>query len=242
MTELRDRYLKTLGFEPDVPGEKLRPTLNRAYQQRSFEIEHYWKRATYFWGFEVAIFAAFGLLLSKDAHPFLDPLTVLLTALGLLTALAHSLSTRGSKFWQENWENHIDMLEDNVEGRLYKTVWLQKGNVSYSVSGVNVALTDYFAVFWFFATIYVGWKFLQSPAPAWLACLTSPALYLSLIGILTAIGVVRLFRLKTDFRSTVPKPYGCHGETAWQPPCWCRSNASTKSKTFVRRYAPGEES
>jgi hypothetical protein len=29
---------------------------------------------------------------------------------------------RGSKQWQENWENHADLLEDNIIGPLYKVV------------------------------------------------------------------------------------------------------------------------
>jgi len=57
MSTLRDQYFKTLGFVPtDRP--QCRKALTRAYQLRTFEIEHYWKRATYFWGFQIAIFAA----------------------------------------------------------------------------------------------------------------------------------------------------------------------------------------
>jgi hypothetical protein len=28
---------------------------------------------------------------------------------------------KGSKYWQENWENHVELLEDQVFGPLYKT-------------------------------------------------------------------------------------------------------------------------
>jgi hypothetical protein len=135
MSELRTQYFGTLGFT-ESETTKLKAALKRAYELRNFEIEHYWKRATYFWAFQVAIFAAFGLLW-KDlatgpvtvagsvpvANPW-GPVTVALAGLGILTAVANALSARGSTFWQNNWEKHIDMLENEIEGRLYKTVWL----------------------------------------------------------------------------------------------------------------------
>jgi hypothetical protein len=31
------------------------------------------------------------------------------------------LVNRGSKAWQKNWEAHVDLLEDEVIGPLYKT-------------------------------------------------------------------------------------------------------------------------
>jgi hypothetical protein len=98
--ELRDRYFRTLGFDPLQESEKHRldAALARAYQQRSFEIEHYWKRATYFWGFQIAIFAAFGLLWRVSSVAEWGALTVALAGLGLLTAVANSITARGSKF------------------------------------------------------------------------------------------------------------------------------------------------
>ena len=35
--------------------------LNRAHEIRKFEIELYWKRATYFWLLQAAVFTALGL-------------------------------------------------------------------------------------------------------------------------------------------------------------------------------------
>jgi hypothetical protein len=121
VSELRDRYFRTLGLDPTKSETKrqIRKALDRAYQQRTFEIEHYWKRATYFWGFQLAIFAAFGLLWREQSKDQWTLVTIALSVLGILTAVANSLSG-GSKFWQENWERHIDMLEDEIEGRLYK--------------------------------------------------------------------------------------------------------------------------
>ncbi|MGH8568044.1 MAG: hypothetical protein ACREXU_08475, partial [Gammaproteobacteria bacterium] len=44
---------------------------------------------------------------------------------------------RGSKFWQENWENHVDLLEDQIMGPLYKTV------VSRAVQNASAQSTSY---------------------------------------------------------------------------------------------------
>jgi hypothetical protein len=136
VSELRNRYFRTLGLGAETT-ELRRTALTRACERRDFEIEHYWKRATYFWAFQVAIFVALGFLWAKpDAGA--SPITILLAGIGFLTAFTNNLAARGSRFWQDNWENHIDMLEDEFEGRLYKTVWLKKGKVSYSVSRVNL--------------------------------------------------------------------------------------------------------
>ncbi len=86
---------------------------------RKFEIENYWKRSTYFWGFQIVTFGALAFAVKEgNAQP---GLTIPVSMLGIVTALAGLLSARGSKFWQENWEAHVDFLEDDVEGRLHKT-------------------------------------------------------------------------------------------------------------------------
>ncbi len=44
------------------------------------------------------------------------------------------------------------MLEDAIEGRLHKMVWLHDGKVSFSVSRVNFALSDCIVGFWLLAS------------------------------------------------------------------------------------------
>jgi hypothetical protein len=157
MSELRQRYFRTLGLGANGTSSKLRleAALARAYQLRNFEIEHYWKRATYFWGFQFAVFASFGLLWKVDSHDGeWRPIAVALAGLGILTGVANALSARGSRFWQENWEHHIDLLEDEIEGRLYKTVWLKDSKLGYSVSRINQCLSWYIVVFWAIIAFY----------------------------------------------------------------------------------------
>lgn len=51
------------------------------------------------------------------------------------------MTAKGSKFWQENWEGHVDFLEDKFEGRLHKIalVKVEEGKQP-SVSNVNERL------------------------------------------------------------------------------------------------------
>ncbi len=260
MSELRDQYFATLNIGK-TEILKRRRALNRAYALRTFEIEHYWKRATYFWAFQVAIFAAFGLLW-KDTNPGTkpvsdawSPIAVALAGLGILTALASALSARGSSFWQNNWEKHIDMLEDEIEGRLYKTMWLSEGRVSFSVSRVNQYLSDYFVLFWALIAFYVACTFVGSnEAPG--VFHDNHLLRLNYVILLDAFvlgGVVLFFGQTTRTgRATLPKANGSHGDDKvkrdWNRPHWrwldlrrhivgaCRMD----SQTFIRRYAPDE--
>lgn len=134
--------------ETDQQTGTRKAALSRAHEIRKFEIEMYWKRAAHFWLLQAAVFTATGLTW-RFSDASLSPLIpVALAALGTVTAFSGYLSARGSKFWQENWEHHIDMLEDEFEGRLHKTVYVGNEGIAWSVSGVNDRLAFCFLLFW----------------------------------------------------------------------------------------------
>ena len=58
------------------------------------------------------------------------------SALGFFLCICWLFSSYGSKHWQENWENHINLLEDCVVGLLYKIFQRR----SISVAKVNLAI------------------------------------------------------------------------------------------------------
>jgi hypothetical protein len=92
--------------------------LDQAYDQRKFEIELYWKRATYFWTFIGAAFVGYAAFLNGSSPHLMGALAM--SQVGLIFTVAWYLVNRGSKFWQENWENHVHLLEDKVTGPIYK--------------------------------------------------------------------------------------------------------------------------
>jgi hypothetical protein len=136
----RDRYFEALGIGQEDRGKdgKWQLALARAHDLRKFEIELYWKRATYFWAFQLVAFASPGFLF-KDGRLLDSELLVIPSAIGAVTALAGYLTARGSRFWQENWEAHVDILEDGIEGRMTQVV-LCRDPPQFSVSRTNQVL------------------------------------------------------------------------------------------------------
>ncbi len=145
--------------------------LNYALDIRKFEIEMYWKRAAYFWTFIAASFAGY-FIVQQPEYVKRENLSLIISGLGLVFSFGWYCVNRGSKQWQENWENHVDLLEDDVIGPLYKTItkrpkfseytnsklrliWenLKKiivGPANISVSKVNQIISLYVTFIWIF--------------------------------------------------------------------------------------------
>ena len=191
MSEARKTYLTTLSL--DDPNQKVsrKSALERAHDIRKFEIELYWKRSNYFWVLQGAVFAAIGFAWDNRASAVEIFLPVLLAGLGLLTAWAGYLAAQGSKFWQRNWEHHIDMLETEFEGNLYKSVYVGPSGMKWSLSGMSESMALCFVGFWALVLVSVThqanphWNLipgnLTTPSPAEL--LTLLALILTVIGL-----------------------------------------------------------
>lgn len=145
--------------------------LKYALEIRSFEIELYWKRATYFWAFIGATFAGYGAVQASSIGPRQD-LAVALSCLGLVFSFGWFCVNKGSKQWQENWENHVDLLEDDIIGPLYKIVLgrpkskgikrvgrFLAGPGPYSVTKINQMISLFVTALWG----YLLWITLHSP-------------------------------------------------------------------------------
>lgn len=143
---------------------------NNSLDIRKFEIDLYWKRATYFWTFIGATFAGYITLQSSSIKSD-NNILLLITCLGMIFSLSWLCVNKGSKFWQENWENHVDLLEDSNTGPLYKTVISNKlessnqeklksffvGSHAYSVSKINQIISLYITILWFILIINECW-------------------------------------------------------------------------------------
>ncbi len=151
----------------DAFKDKEAEALKQALDIRKFEIELYWKRATYFWAFIAATMAGF-LAVQASAASNKQDLAVILACLGMVFSFGWICVNRGSKFWQENWEKHVDLLEDKVTGPLYKIVLSRNkmeklsekaahfitGPSSVSVSKVNQIISFYVFLLWICLLFY----------------------------------------------------------------------------------------
>ncbi len=134
--------------------KKLTKALEKAYDIRKFELDLYWKRATYFWGFLIAIFAAFFIVIdpSKKIN---SNYQILIICLGLLFALAWYLVNRGSTYWVTNYERIIDAIEQ-YKGQSFYNLNLVKDEKStfknsaypFSVSRINITISLFIVLVW----------------------------------------------------------------------------------------------
>jgi hypothetical protein len=144
----------------DTP-EKREEALKIALDIRKFEIDLYWKRAAYFWTFIAAAFGAYFLMYKAEPQNRPDIL-IIIACLGFTFSLAWYLANRGSKFWSGNWELHVDYLEDEILGPLYKTVTAKENfkvhhllrAYPFSVAKINQVLNLYVLAIWFFLIIF----------------------------------------------------------------------------------------
>ncbi len=135
--------------------------LQYALDIRKFEIELYWKRAAYFWVFiGLAFTGYFSKFPSGD-----KTILLIISCLGCVFSFAWVLVNKASKKWQENWEHHVDLLEDGQIGSLYKVVFPAKkencylrqlfiGANDYSVSKINQIISVYVLAIWVGLFIY----------------------------------------------------------------------------------------
>ncbi|MRN56823.1 hypothetical protein [Paenibacillus monticola] len=152
-------YLQEFSGERRLNNDKQYEALKMALDIRKFEIELYWKRATYFWTFIGVTFAGYFLLINGNvstAERLRSWHILIVTLLGLLFSFSWFLVNRGSKFWQNNWERHVDYLEDDIMGPLYKTVINPQKNkfinpfaeYPLSVSKINQFLSLLVSIIW----------------------------------------------------------------------------------------------
>jgi len=155
LTELTEKEYKAALV--DIDKELAKAAFNKAWEIRNFEIEMYWKRATYFWAFIAVSFAGYFALINSKSY--LEPdrynhvEVYFLICLGFILSVAWVLINKGSKAWQRQWEVHVDLLEEQFTGPLYKIV---HPKITYSVSKINEIISVVFSITW----ILLGVKYL----------------------------------------------------------------------------------
>lgn len=187
----KQKYKNTTKKYKNKFSMKQEKALEHALDIRKFEIELYWKRATYFWALIAVAFVGFFTVLSSKGiseSGMKETYVFIIGCIGLLFTWAWFLVNKGSKYWQENWENHVNMLEDDVIGPLYKTTLerpngdglaerLITGPAKLSVSKINQWVSFFTILVWLglMASIF-DWTFSKP-----YFCLQVPAAILVLV-------------------------------------------------------------
>ncbi|WP_422080110.1 hypothetical protein [Ulvibacterium sp.] len=141
----KKEFLKDLRDFKDLKQEEQKEVFNLAWDSRKFEIELYWKRAVYFWAFQAVALAGYFTILSTNYFDEKLHSLFYVNCLGFITSLGWHLINKGSKSWQRHWEQVVDILEDMVVGKLYKTVTTNK---TFSVSKINELISLFFTLMW----------------------------------------------------------------------------------------------
>lgn len=149
------------GGVPSGSIPNLEAAFNFANSCRDKEIDRFWSRGLYFWGFITASFAAYmtvfilalgqnengtqNVLCLKNilAMSFISKTVLFVLAfICFVFCLSWQLAHKASKYWQESWEKHITYLEENYIGRIYdSSLILKDGFFPFSVKSYNYSVS-----------------------------------------------------------------------------------------------------
>ena len=155
MVRIEMRIQGLNAYKAEFLDDKRKCAYKLALEIRQFEIELYWKRTTYFWTLIAATFAGY-FALASSGNSRAPGLLFLVSCIGLVLSTGWYLVNRGSKYWQANWESHVDSLEDDFAGPLYKTTianekfcwWKPHDGYPFSVSRVNQFISLFVVLVW----------------------------------------------------------------------------------------------
>lgn len=153
-----NEYIRTVGIDSLAP-HKMTKAWQFANDCRKFEIEHFWKRGTYYWAYITGTTGAYGAilfhlidkvdpknfsLLNFIRLPFFSKILLcILSSIIFLFSLAWTIINKGSKFWQKSWEAHLISLEETVVGNIYKTFLDTEKEGSMDPSIISTAPYNY---------------------------------------------------------------------------------------------------
>lgn len=136
-----------------LDGEKLpepapKDRYDASIKALQFELDLFWKRSLFFWGFIAAAFVAY------TAKQLSAPLQAAIASFGFVCSSVWTLVNRGSKYWYVNWEEKVIEAELPVTGPLYGNPVPEKESGGWlrgrrlSPSKLVIALSDFVALLW----------------------------------------------------------------------------------------------
>ncbi len=170
----KEEYIKEIGIDTgkmlkdgllnQLYSRKIEHALEIAWRTRDFEIKMYWKRATYYWAFITSIFITyFHILNSSNLFVHQDFVLFFIILIGSIFSLCWVLTNLSSKFWQSNWEYHINFLESEISGNIYGTVLYKKGQEFHpSISKINFCASCVILLIWIILLIHnLAWEYIK---------------------------------------------------------------------------------
>lgn len=148
-TPLFTAFFATRGEAPSA-NEALKKAFDIAHDNRKLEIQLFWQRSLFFWGFVAAALAGYMASL-KDK----SPLTIVFALFGLVCSVVWSQGNRGSKYWQEYWEKKVNFFQHHTTGNIFydrkptaPSFWEVFEGRRVSVSKLTMALSDFTVFLW----------------------------------------------------------------------------------------------
>lgn len=187
----------------DNPQELPQKQLEIALGARGMEIQLFWTRSLFFWGFIAAAFLGFAELVENRPN-----VATVVAGFGLVCSMAWTLANRGSKYWHEAWEAKVQRLQLAAIGKdlfgSFEKLHREKGwfaATDHSVSRLTIALSDFTVLLWLGINgvmIYKEWPGwgLKGNGAAWgaVACGVFSILYCMML----VHGRIWLFRVRRD--------------------------------------------
>ncbi len=141
----------TDGRDEAGDGDKVK-ILEMAVDVRKFEIGLFWQRSLFFWGFIAATFLAYANIKDQNVE-----VRFAIICAGVIFSFGWTLVNRGSKYWQEAWEQKVHRVEHDVlnvhlfwdRETVEPKFWLWQAR-EYSVSKLTIALSDFTLLVWLF--------------------------------------------------------------------------------------------
>lgn len=166
--QLDERYLSRAGQSiftafaatrgesiPDLPQKA--KAFDIAHENRKLEIQLFWQRSLFFWGFVAASLIAYAQTIKDNQH-----YSIVFALFGLVCSVVWSRGNRGSKYWQEYWEKKVNFFQHYTTGTIFydrkpttpRFLEIFEGRRA-SVSKLTMALSDFSIGVWSLLCLFV---------------------------------------------------------------------------------------
>ncbi|GIV27811.1 MAG: hypothetical protein KatS3mg027_1625 [Bacteroidia bacterium] len=114
---MKSSFQEKDNYPKECFNKKIEKAIEIAHGIRKFETELFWSRTKFFYTMFAATAGGYFYIynnINSQNNKISLKILLITSCVGLISSIAWYLVNRGSKYWMENWETHIDNLEDEV--------------------------------------------------------------------------------------------------------------------------------